>query len=250
MSLSQPSVRNPSVRNFRWKGGSGLLTYWDKEAEKEVEVELPFGFSVLDELNCISGFNASDQSGYYSNEVRILANDDIVVKSKSGTKFRGLYAKIKDEVKANGGKYAKSLYVAFKDETGELVIGNLKLSGASLTAWIEYTGKYDPYKCASVLIEAKSAKKGATHYFMPVFDGQNIKAETLNEARKLDVTLQQYLKTYLARVPDDTDNDDNWVTAAPAKAASEDVKVEDAGEVDLKANGAANEKINVKNVDF
>jgi len=243
MSLSNPTTKNPATRFIQWRGGAdggGRLTWYDKEAGEENEISLPFSFIVLDELNTITGYSESARSGFWSNEVRNMMTDELVVRTKAGIVARGLYGKISDQIKAKGAKYAKSVYIAFKDESGELVIGNVKIAGAALTQWIEFQKKFDVSQCAVFITDTpKKGKKGATTYFMPVFEGQNLNDNTKQQAIKLDEELQRYLTNYLQRKPD---LDDNGTTEeddepeddihnipgvdSPAKKA-DDVEIED-----------------------
>lgn len=227
MSLSNPQSKNPATRFMQWRGGEeggGRVTYWDKEAEQEVEVALPFSFIVLDELNTITGFSERDQSGFWSNEVRNLQSDQLIVRTKSGIKERGKYADIADKIKAGGAKYAKSVYVAFKDDSGELAIGNIKIAGAALTAWIEFEKKFDVSQCAVFITETpKRAKKGKNTYFVPIFEGQNMSEATKSEAVALDQELQQYLNSYFQREPDLDDSEQEEVDDEPL-APSKPVK--------------------------
>lgn len=216
MSRSQPTAKNPATRFFQWAGGSeaikgkdgktiyegGKVVYYDKDNGINVEVDLPFSFLVLDELVTITGFSDSEQSGFWSNEVRDLKESELVVRTKRGVRVRGSYNAIKDEAKSMGAKYAKSVYIAYKNDEGELVIGNIKMAGAALNAWIEFGKKFDTEKCAVMITEAQQAKKGKNVYFTPVFEGRNVNDATDKEAKALDDQLQSYLRTYLARVPD------------------------------------------------
>lgn len=221
MSLSNPNATNPSTRFMQWRGGAekfkengkeryegGKITYYDKESEENIEVPLPFSFIVLDELSTITGFHEPSMSGFWSNEVRSTQNDELVVRRKDGIVARGLYANISEKIKAQGARYAISCYIAFKDEDGELQIGNIKFSGSSLNAWIEFKKKFDVTKCAVFITnEPKLEKKGSNYYFSPVFDGQNMSEKTKTAAIALDEELQKYLSTYLSRKPevDDTE---------------------------------------------
>lgn len=217
MSLSNPVSKNPAERFIQWKGGAkeiqaangktsyegGKLVWYDKEAEQENEIALPFSFIVLDELSTITGFSEKDQSGFWSNEVRNLASDVLTVKSKGGTVAVGVYGAISDAIKSKGAKYAKSVYIAFKNDEGELAIGNLKIAGAALTAWIEFQKKFDVEQCAVFVTDKpKLGKKGSNHYFMPVFEGQKLADSTKVTAVKLDEELQNYLNSYFNRKPD------------------------------------------------
>lgn len=205
MSLSNPQAKNPAARFMQWRGGvdgGGRITYYDKEAKEEIEMALPLGFTVLDELSTITGYSKKDQSGFWSNEVRDLMNDALAVKTKSGTIANGKYAEIKESIVSKGAKYAKSVYVAFKDEQGELQIGNLKISGAALTAWIEFQKRYDVGKVGVLVTDTpKAEKNGSNDYFVPEFKALELSKATLEAAKQLDRQLQSYLDTYLTRKP-------------------------------------------------
>jgi len=208
MSRSNPTVKNPATRFMQWRGGEeggGRITYYDKETQEEIEVPLPFSFLVLDELQTLTGFNDAQQSGYWSNEVR-NSNGLLVARTKQGIQARGTYQQIK-EMGLNGLKFAQSVYVMFKDETGEFQIGNFKFSGAAMSAWIDFKKQFDIDKCAVYITnEPKKAKKGRNTYFIPVFEGQNVTDATEAEAQRLDEQLQRYLNTYMQRKPDEDDN--------------------------------------------
>jgi hypothetical protein len=196
MSRSNPTPTNPATRFFKWSGSSGKLVYWDKEKQEEIEVKLPFSFLVLDQLATITGYCEQDQSQYWSNEVRSVAREELTVKTQRGVKQSGFYSDLAD-VRSKGAKYAKSVYVAF-EEDGEFVIGNLKASGAALTAWIELGKKCIVENGKVVLTGSETAKKGATTYHVPLFEYDHSTPEEDREAIRLDKELQVYLSQYLA----------------------------------------------------
>lgn len=237
MSLINPNVKNPATRFMQWRGGEdggGRITWYSKEDEQEYEVDLPFSFIVLDEMHTISGFNEKEHAGFWSNEVKSL-KDPLTVKTKSGTVATGLYADISDGIKAKGAKYTKSVYIAFKNEEGELAIGNIKIAGAALTSWIEFQKKYNVEECAVMVGDKpKKAKKGSTTYFIPVFEGQKLGESTKKAAVALGYELQKFLDSYFSRSPEDEkqyattvdeiedqdDDEDDLPAAKPAKKAS------------------------------
>lgn len=194
MSRSNPTLENPAKRFFTWKGGVGRLVWYDKEEKKEVEVKLPFSFMVLDQLATITGYDDKDESSYWSNEVRSVAKEMLTVKTSKGIKEVGLYKDLK--TRQWGAKYAKSIYIAYK-EGDEWVIGNLKASGAALTAWIEFGRRYkaDNGKCA--IMGSEEATKGATKYHIPVFEWTNADTSEDEIAIDLDKQLQTHLNQYL-----------------------------------------------------
>ncbi len=264
MSRSNPTATNPATRFFQWRGGAekiveekggkktskyegGRVTWYDKTAEEEVEVKLPFSFLVLDELHTITGFSESDHSGFWSNEVRDLKNEPFTVKTKSGTKARGTYEQIKDSIKAQGARYCKSVYIAFKDDAGELAIGNIKIAGAALTSWIEFQKKFNVMECAVYIDEKpKLDKKGTNYYFTPVFGGQEITEESNKEAVALDEELQAYLDTYLVRRENETEDE---VEEEVEEEVVEEVEEEVVETTAVPANGG-DDKIDLKDVPF
>jgi hypothetical protein len=245
MSLSRPNLKNPATRFMQWGGGAdnvgtkqepewegGKVSYWDKEANdgegENIEVALPLTFIVLDELHTITGFNQATKSGFWSNEIRDLANDTLVVRNKSGIVAKGKYADIKDEIKSDGAKYTKSIYIAFYNEEKELVLGHLKLSGAAMSTWIEFTKKVDVSKAAVTLdIDPNVKKNGNINYFVPKFGSMKISQQTLQAATKLDADLQDYLDAYLSRKPDTEETE--YATSAEELDAQgkKDVEIED-----------------------
>lgn len=206
MSRINPRTVNPARMFAQWGGSEGTLSYWDKDKQENITLDFPFTFLVLDELNTVKGWSDKDHSGFWSNEVYDITNDVLRVKTKNGLVGKGTWAQL-ENLKAKGARYAKSIYIAYKDETGELVLGNLQLLGAALTAWIEFNKQYDVYKGAVVLVgPSKPKKKGATTYYEPVFEGKNVSEATDNAAKELNVELDKFLKTYLSR-QDDTEGE-------------------------------------------
>lgn len=192
-------LRNPATRFFEWSSNEKTLTWYDKEEKKNVTVELPFVFLVLDQLSTITGWSDNDQSGIWSNEIRDTRKDILTVRTKLGTKDVGLYEKVKH---VPGARYTRSIYIAFKDGD-ELVLGHLKLKGAANSAWIEFTKSAgDIYAGAVRVTGAVEGKKGATVYYSPEFAMNSVSKETLDKADELDRQLQAYLSVYLARSPE------------------------------------------------
>lgn len=210
MSLSQERPTNPATYFLELKGGK--VSYYDKETQQNVEVPTPFEFIVLDQLATVKGWSDADESGYWSNEVRSVANDDLTVRTSKGIKESGLWRDIKSSPNLAGAKYNASVYIAHKSKDG-LVISNLSLKGAALNAWIESRGS-----SAKVIISGwEDGKKGAVSYKIPVFESAPITDEEKSEAIELDKELQSYLSGYFSRsdekpqtkdvAPDDIDDD-------------------------------------------
>lgn len=220
MSRSAPTKNNPnpSTRFFEWKGSDGTLVWYDKENKTNVTVPNGFRFLVLDQLNTVTGYNKKAKSGIYSNEVRDAAQDVLIVKMFNGEEVAtGFWTSIKDRVTVKQGKFAKSVYIAFKDGD-ELKIGNIRFSGCSLGPWFDFTKKHrkEVDTMAIVIKAGKQDTSGSVDFTPPVFSVVEVNEETNAKAIELDKTLQEFLTGYLGKakteqvasehVPEDTTN--------------------------------------------
>lgn len=211
MSWSNPTetLTNPAKMFISWNGASdGGYFYYDvktgekkegKDVYEKRKLELPITFLALDMLHTIKGFSDADQKQFWSNEVKDLRTEKLNVRLGKNTTELGLYSEIKDKLAKKGADYTQSVYVGIKNEEGKLVIANVNMKGAALSAWIEFRQavKEEIHKNAITIKTTKEGKKGAVKYLMPVFQLVKISEETGKEAFALDSELQAYLKKYL-----------------------------------------------------
>jgi hypothetical protein len=193
---------NPAKRWFEWTGEKGIVRYYDKAKETNVDVGSDFTFLLLDELACVRGWHDASDSGIYSNEVKDTRQDVLVVKSfKGGPIAEGLYKDIKDRVNNAGGAFNANCYIAFKDEAGELQIGSLRFKGAALGAWMEFRKEHraDLYKKAVRIDGYTEGQKGRVVFRVPQFKVVSISEATDNTAKGLDAELQEFLAGYLKK---------------------------------------------------
>lgn len=193
-------LTNPAVRYFDWSGAEGRVQYYDKETQENVEVPLPFKFLILDKVSQITGgIDRGDQYvGFWSNAVKNTKTQKFTVRSKSGIEAQGFY----DDIKGTPGvKFLTGLYIAFYDDDKNLQIGYLKIKGAALTAWIEFTKAHrNIYEGAFGIVGSNKCKKGTNTYYEPVFEHfPNVSDEADQKAKELDVRLQEYLTAYFAQ---------------------------------------------------
>lgn len=202
MSRSNQTISsNPANRYYSWSGSNGTLNYYDKATEKNVEVSLPFVFIVLDELSTIKGWHDASSSGIYANEVRKTTEDAFHVKAfKGGAIASGIYGDIKEKIVAAGGKFTTNIYIAYKNDNGDLNIGALQFKGAGLQAWSEFKkmNRNGINTKAVVINDIKEGKKGSVKFKTPVFTLTEISDETQEYSIALDKQLQEYLSSYLA----------------------------------------------------
>jgi hypothetical protein len=199
MSLSSPTLQNPAQHYFEWKGGKGELQFYDKEKGQSITVPTPFSFIVLDQLHTITGYDKQAESGFWANEVRDIRRDDLTVRTKRGVQYVGPYKSEQGIVQMpKGASYTKSVYVAHKNKAGELIMGNIKFSGSSLSAWIEFT------KTTNVttgrIVMAKGAKQTSSvgDFYPPTFKWEKWDDDEYQAAIKLDQALQDYLSQSLS----------------------------------------------------
>jgi len=211
-------LENPCTRWFQWSGSEGTLSYYDKEKKENIPVTLPFRFMWLTSLHTVKGY-VEGKGGVYANEVVDLSKQSLNVRINKESIALGLWKDIKDTTKANGGKYAQSTYIAYKDESGELKIGNIMFVGSSLAggkhlidkktkAEIELDGwmtffssrKSEISKGAvEISLEERECTKGATKYRIPKFKIIALDPKTNESAMTLDRQLQEYLTAYLSK---------------------------------------------------
>lgn len=210
MSRSQPEISNPASHFFKWSGSKGELAWYNKDTKENVPVKLPFEFLVLDQLSTITGYSEQDGSGFWSNEVKATSAQPLTVKTKRGVVATGLYGEIKDTIKSKGAKFASSVYIAYR-EGKDWHIGNLQVSGAALSPWIDLAGAHKLDNGKVVLTGSTEGKKGATVYQIPTFEYTNATEAEDKAAIALDKDLQAYLLHYFATTQSNFEPEDDGV---------------------------------------
>ena len=190
---------NPATKFIEWKSNDKCFNYYDKEAQKNVEIPLPFKFLVLDELHCIKGWNDASSSNIYSNEVKFISKEVMTVKPFKGNEIaKGYYKDIKNKVVSAGGHYTKSIYVMLDDGS----LANISLKGSGVQKWGDFTQKTRNRLADEwvTVAKAEDGKKGAVKFSTPSFSFANsISDEEANMADEAFNILESYLKTYLAK---------------------------------------------------
>jgi len=207
MSRSNPDdkITNPSTCWLEWHGTQGDVFGWDKELKQEVRYALPFTFLLLDELKTVRGWHEKSKSRIYSNEVRDMRTQPLIVRAwKGGTLIEGIYNTIKPRVEVLGGDYHSSIYIAYKKDD-EYRLGNLALKGSAVKAWFEFRKERatDIYSKAIKISGYTDEQSGKVIFRVPVFTLVEISRDAESAALKLDTQLQTYLKSYQQRDTDD-----------------------------------------------
>jgi len=196
--LERPSTtsKNPATKFISWKSNDKCFSYYDKEAEKNVQVPLPFKFLFLEHYSTVKGWNDASESRIYSNEVFSIGKEELKVSSyEGGVIAEGLYKDVKAKVNQAGGKYHRSVYVLLEDGS----IANLQLKGSAVSNYSTF------YQDNNHLLDnqwmevntAQDGKKGSIKYSMPVFTvGKNIDAKMDAKATEQAKVLQEYINNY------------------------------------------------------
>lgn len=201
MSKSNPRLENPCKKFIDFKSDKGMFFFYDKDLEQQIEIPIPFYFVVLDELSTISGYNKKNDCGIYSNEVHRTMDEILKVKTfKGGESITGLYNDIKDNIKALGGKYTKSVYALLIKGEKETELVNFKFKGAAFSAWLDK--KVNSDNSVVGIVDLTEEKNGNTTYQVPVFKAFKLSSELNQQAVETDKELQKYLKEYKAQQPE------------------------------------------------
>jgi hypothetical protein len=196
MSLSNPRVSSPILKNFKWKGAFGTVSAYDTTTRETTEVPMPAAFVVLDTRSAVSGYCEPEQSSIWSNKIADVSKDILSARTKRGVFAKGTWKDIKGECAALGGKFATILYVAYKDKGDDnFKLGQFEVVGSSLTAWIDYTSNKNKAQVGGMNVTlGNEKKKGATIYFEPCFEPIVIPDHVLNLCKDIDRDLQEYFK--------------------------------------------------------
>jgi hypothetical protein len=224
MSRSNPNSgserpTNPAVKFFEWSSTDKCLQYYDKTLDNpetkqkgmSVNVKIPFMFLVLDQLSTVGGYRKRTKTMIWANEVRDTTKDILYVKSKDAgaRSIEDEDSNIYQELRVKDLKFIKSVYILFFDNDKTWKIGNIKMKGASLGSWFEFTspdkksGKVKPdlNKVAVVLESFLYDDSGEVKFNKPVFAVKEGVPEEINAiAIEKDKELQLYLAEYFAYI--------------------------------------------------
>ena len=224
MSRSNPSggsgSANPAKLFIEWSSTNKCFKYYDKEKEENVLIKLPFKFLVLDILATIKGYSDTDQSGFWSNEVRSTKTEELTVRTRKGVSAKGMYDDIIASRDLVGAKFCQSVYIMMYQGTTP-ILANLQLTGAALGEWFDFlkaerkaSKDYNIiFKKGIQVSDTIEAKKGATTFNKPVFKLIEVSEATNLAAFDLDAELQEYLTEYLGKAkPEQTNEQEDEIS--------------------------------------
>ena len=214
------TAKNPATKFLRWKSNDKSFSYYDKEKEENVLVQLPFKFLFLDQLQSVKGWSDALSGQIISNEVKTVSDQELTAvcyhKNVKGEKVsttiaKGLYKDIKDAVVSAGGKYHKSIYVMLEDGT----LANIQLKGACVKEWGDFFNRSKKRLADGWVIVKKvnDGKKGAVKFTTPNFEferslteDESLQADEVFD--ELDAYLQAYLKKPIVQVQEEQEQEE------------------------------------------
>lgn len=165
---SNSELRHPTTIWTKWSWKDWIFKWWDRTAEKEIELKLPEEFIVVAEWMGVDWFI---DSPIMSNEF-FNAKEDIVkvrdMKNKN-TMFIWTWTDIKEKVKATWLPLWRHLHIIVPWEEW---IKTLKLKGTAWVAWSDFN-TINPWCAANNRIKITwtiKGKKGATNFVTPKFE--------------------------------------------------------------------------------
>jgi hypothetical protein len=199
------STVNPCEMYAEWSSPEKSFVYYNKEEKKNYSIKNGTKFLVLKETVTVRGWNDAASSGIYANEVEKTTETPLKVKMFSGPVIaHGLYADIKDTIKAQGGKFTKNVYCM--TEGGKLIC--IQIKGAALGAWMDFTQKTrnrlaDEWVQVSGTVDGK---KGAIAFTMPEFAFvSSLSSEHDKQAEAMYTELKSYFASRSIQTTEDVD---------------------------------------------
>ncbi len=192
--------QNPAKKFLSWKSDDKCFSYYDKQKEENVKVELPLNIVILEHYHTVKGWHDKSESGIYSNEVFAIGSDELEVKAfKGGLIAKGLYKEIKGQIKDAGAHYSRSIYAV----TNDLEIINISLKGSGVSAYSDFIQDFGDNNFDKHWVKisgAKELKKGKVTYSVPVFE-KGAKIKDKSKLMPFAEELQEYMLEYLNETP-------------------------------------------------
>jgi hypothetical protein len=187
-------IKSPIKRYITFSGDEGVWEYWD--GEKNVQMD-SLEFIVMDTRSSIGGWSEAHKARIYSNMVKSTVKTPFTIRAGKATINEGLYADIKNDVIAAGGKFTTNI-LALAWINGELTPVDIQLSSACLRDWsafVEASGNiFAVYKGVVSASRGEQQKKGAVKYYTPNFVlGEIAEADSAAADEFCNTTLMPYL---------------------------------------------------------
>jgi len=212
----EKNLKNPA-KFYEWKGGEGVISTYNKKTNKNETIE-KLQFVVLDQLVTLKGFDSKSSSGYWSNEIRNIEDDILILKNKNGIVKQGVYSTFKG---LSDVKFTKVVY-GYEVNTKELIAFLFYGSavGSAIEADIKDGNKYTVYK------NPEKMKKGRTEYYIPYVERNEVTDAEYNTAMSVyEEELKPYHNEYFKVNKAETKKENTTTTITGFNPA--DIKVEE-----------------------
>lgn len=184
--------RHPSLSRSNWKNGKFM--YWNRDTQVEEEMKFPTKFFLVAESRSIKGYLA-EKGGVYSNEIYSFPNDVLTVRSWTGEiLYEGLWADIKDKIKALGLKLIKNCHYVDPKKPDELRTFCIKW--AALKEWMTTFSEENRNAAWNYFLSLWEVKEGKTWSVKYDYPSFKIWDTLWEEERKLQQKWWQELVKY------------------------------------------------------
>jgi len=207
--MSRTSVRTNRVVSpvkfyLTFSGDTGF-SYWDGLKKERMSLGDTINFVALDTRSTVVGFSEAANSRVFSNRVQSLANEELTVRCGTNVVAKGLWADIKEKVKAFGGKFCTEVF-ALVEVNGEYQCAKIDFSGATLGDWMDFVesvgGKWNIYKSLITVTKGEERKKGRVTFHGVAFETGELPVDVNDAANAFnDDVLQPYLSVVVATAP-------------------------------------------------
>lgn len=190
-------VPSPIRYYISFSGERGTFSYWDSANKERVDLGSDINFVVLDTKSAITGWNDAANARIYSNRVSSVTKEELSVKCGNTVLVKGMYADIKEKIKAEGGKFCTEVF-ALVDIGGEYQPAQIDLTGVSLGCWMSFVdelgGSWATYAFLISTSKGEQKKKGRVEFIEVKFKASDLPSD-LNEMANAfnDDMLQPYL---------------------------------------------------------
>ena len=181
----------------------GEFVYYDAEKKERVSLGSDLDFLVMDTRSAVGGFNKALDARIYSNMVKSVVTEEVTVKCGKETIDKGIWAEIKDRVKAKGAKFCTKVFALAKIN-GTLEPVELDFMGSAIGDWMSFIeelgGKWATYSSTISATKGEERKSGKNIYYgvafslKPLDPADNDAANAFNDDK-----LQPYLNAGVAQ---------------------------------------------------
>lgn len=207
---NKSGLKSPVKKWINFKGNTGTYSYWNGTENVSLD---ELRLVLMDTRSCITGWSDSANARIWSNTIKVVGSEELVVKTKGADIAKGLYADIKDSVKNAGGNFTLNVYALVKIEN-DYELCCLSLDKGGLKEWSDFLAANKlsaVYDNVLVCTKGDQQKKGAVKYYNPKFELAGlIEDDVVKNAMALD---RDVLQPYFSGVSTEEKEENSDVEA-------------------------------------